>query len=160
MFSANNILLGLQIEPVTLSGVYHLLQAPGQANNTPWWLLWLLVVIGLLSVLVAWAIERGQEEPQAQTALATSIEAAAPDDLTRIEGIGPKISSLLQTAGIATFSQLATTGVDRLQEILDEAGLRLADPGTWPEQAQLAAAGDWGTLDTLQNELKGGRRVT
>jgi hypothetical protein len=44
-------------------------------------------------------------------------------------------------------------------QILRKADIRLADPATWPEQAHLAAAGHWGALETLQNELKGGRRV-
>lgn len=87
-------------------------------------------------------------------------EPPMPDDLTIIEGIGPKIAGILQTAGITTLVQLANTDVDHLREILNEAGLtRLANPGTWPEQAQLAAAGDWDGFKKLQGELKGGRRV-
>ena len=83
-----------------------------------------------------------------------------PDDLKRIEGIGPKITALLQEAGIRTYAQLAAAEVSRLEEILAEAGLSsLAKPATWPEQASFAAAGDWEALETLQNELKGGRRV-
>jgi predicted flap endonuclease-1-like 5' DNA nuclease len=85
----------------------------------------------------------------------------APDDLKRIEGIGPKISSVLQAAGIMTFAQLAATEASRLEQILEEADprlLRLADPTTWPEQARQAAAGDWDALEALQNELKAGRR--
>jgi predicted flap endonuclease-1-like 5' DNA nuclease len=82
-----------------------------------------------------------------------------PDDLRRIEGIGPKISDVLQDAGITTFAQLATTETDRLREILSEGGIRIANPGTWPEQARLAAAGDWDELKGLQGQLKGGRRV-
>ena len=85
--------------------------------------------------------------------------APEPDDLQRIEGIGPKISSLLEASGIATFAQLADTSVDGLQRILDKAGLRLAHPGTWPEQARLAADGSWEAFEVLQRELKGGRRV-
>ena len=82
------------------------------------------------------------------------------DELTRIEGIGPKISGLLQGAGISTFEQLAGAGVDRLEQILADANLAgLANPNTWPEQARLAAKGDWQRLETLQEELKGGRRA-
>jgi len=84
---------------------------------------------------------------------------AKPDDLTVIEGIGPKISRILQDAGITTFSQLAEADVDHLRSILAAAGLRyLADPTTWPEQARLAAAGDQAGLQALQASLKGGRR--
>jgi len=82
-----------------------------------------------------------------------------PDDLKRIEGIGPKIASLLHDAGITTFARLAAADVARLREILDAVNLRIADPTTWPEQAALAAAGDLDGLASLQSELKGGRRV-
>ena len=82
-----------------------------------------------------------------------------PDDLKRIEGIGPKISKLLNEAGITTFSQLAASSVSQLDQIVREAGISIADPGTWPEQANLAAAGDWEVLRDLQDRLKGGRRV-
>lgn len=83
------------------------------------------------------------------------------DDLTKVEGIGPKISLLLQGAGITSFAQLAATAVDRLKEILSGGGPRyqLWDPGTWPEQAALAAAGDWDGFKKLKGELKAGRRV-
>jgi predicted flap endonuclease-1-like 5' DNA nuclease len=83
-----------------------------------------------------------------------------PDDLKLIEGIGPRISGLLQEAGITTFAHLASTDVRRLKQIIAEAGLSaLADPTSWPEQATLAATGQWDALETLQDELKGGRRA-
>ena len=88
------------------------------------------------------------------------VQLVEPDDLKVIEGIGPKISSLLQAAGIMTFAHLASTDVSRLKQIIAEAGLSaLADPTTWPEQATLAAAGKWDELQALQDTLKGGRRV-
>ncbi len=85
---------------------------------------------------------------------------AKPDDLTRIEGIGPKIAGLLAAAGITTFAQLAETGVERITQILREADPRLAritDPTTWPRQAKLAAKGQWDALAKWQERLKGGR---
>ena len=83
-----------------------------------------------------------------------------PDDLQAVEGIGPKIAGVLQAAGIGSFSQLARVDVGRLQEILVEAGIsKITDPSTWPEQAKLAAAGDWEGLEALQDQLKGGRRA-
>jgi predicted flap endonuclease-1-like 5' DNA nuclease len=87
------------------------------------------------------------------------VESPSPDDLKRIEGIGPKISSILQAAGITTFAQLAESDVNHLEQILEEANIRLADPSTWSEQARLAAGGDWNALEALQGELTGGRRV-
>ncbi len=70
-------------------------------------------------------------------------EAVEPDDLRVIEGIGPKISDILNENGIYTYAQLAGTDVDHLHSILADAGsrFRLADPTTWPQQA-LAAGGD------------------
>jgi predicted flap endonuclease-1-like 5' DNA nuclease len=84
-----------------------------------------------------------------------------PDDLKLLEGIGPKIAQLLQDHGIVTFGQLANTSIDRLEAILRGAGPRyqLADPGTWPEQARLAADGAWEELQALQDRLSGGRRT-
>ncbi len=96
---------------------------------------------------------------QVEGPVPSQVEGPPADDLKRIEGIGPKISSVLQDAGIATYSQLAATDVDRLRQILTDSGIRLANPDTWPEQAHLAAAGDWDALNNLQGQLKGGRRV-
>ena len=81
-----------------------------------------------------------------------------PDDLKRIEGIGPKIQSVLADANIATFTQLAAANVADLERIVrEEAGIRVAFPDTWPAQAKLAADGDWDALAQLQDDLKGGR---
>jgi predicted flap endonuclease-1-like 5' DNA nuclease len=86
--------------------------------------------------------------------------AAGADDLIKIEGIGPKVAQVLAEAGITTFQQLADTPVERLREILSAAGsrYRLTDPATWPQQASLAAAGDWPAFTTLTAQLKAGRR--
>jgi ribosomal protein L30 len=81
------------------------------------------------------------------------------DDLERIEGIGPKIATLLRDAGITTFAQLASSSVDDLTNLLQQAGLRLANPETWPQQAELAAAGKWDEFERLTDQLKGGRPV-
>ncbi|MCB9262511.1 MAG: hypothetical protein H6607_09070 [Flavobacteriales bacterium] len=90
--------------------------------------------------------------------------AAAPsqkDDLKKIEGIGPKIEKLLNEDGVFTFAQMVAAGVDRIQAVLDKAGpqFRVHDPGTWTEQAKLAANGQWDELLSLQDILKGGKRV-
>lgn len=82
------------------------------------------------------------------------------DNLKRIEGIGPKIESLLNADGITTFVQLSKAKIDRLQKVLDNAGprFRMHKPTTWAEQAGIAASGDWAQLKQLQDVLKGGRR--
>lgn len=80
------------------------------------------------------------------------------DDLTIVEGIGPKINELLNNDGIVTFAQLAQASIPTIQAILDKAGARyrLAKPGTWPQQAALAAENRWAELKKLQDSLKGG----
>jgi Helix-hairpin-helix domain len=92
---------------------------------------------------------------------AGAAEGGAKDDLTEIEGIGPKIAGLLAASGIGSFSRLAKSRIEDLQRILEAGGahFRLADPATWPEQAKLAAASDWAGLRDLQGQLRGGRRV-
>ncbi len=80
------------------------------------------------------------------------------DDLKKIEGIGPKISQLLNEHHITSYAALAITEVDDLKKLLTEVNIRIADPTTWPEQAIYAVNGDWEGLKAFQQELKGGRR--
>ncbi|GAB4255462.1 MAG: hypothetical protein Kow0027_22160 [Saprospiraceae bacterium] len=84
----------------------------------------------------------------------------AADKLTKIEGIGPKIESLLKEAGIVSFADLAKAKAADLKAILEKAGNRykMHDPTTWPQQAALAAKGEWDKLAKLQDELKGGKK--
>ena len=83
---------------------------------------------------------------------------AEPDDLTKVEGIGPKVAELLNNKGITSYRQLATTSPDQIKAILSEAGGMIANmnPSTWPDQAQLAATGEWEKLKEWQDELDGG----
>jgi predicted flap endonuclease-1-like 5' DNA nuclease len=84
-----------------------------------------------------------------------------PDDLVIIEGIGPRISGILKTAGITKFAQLAEMKPELIKEILtgvDERLGRIADPTTWPQQAGLAARGEMEALQILQDSLKAGRK--
>lgn len=96
-------------------------------------------------------------EPEAE---APADEPAKADDLTKIEGIGPKIAAVLAGAGISTYAQLGDTSVDKLREVMEGANLRVPhDPTSWPQQAKLAAAGKWDELGALQDQLHGGRMV-
>ena len=124
---------------------------------------WIIVFI-LVLALVWWLLSRStrqseveEAEIESQVAEEHTKEVAHMDDLTRIEGIGPKINSLLQEAGISSFAQLADTDISKLDEILNTAGITIADPKTWPEQAELAAGNQWEELEKLQDELSGGR---
>jgi large subunit ribosomal protein L20 len=101
----------------------------------------------------------GKAAPKSAAKPAAKKAAAKGDDLTKIEGIGPKIGELLAGQGVDTYAKLADTSAEKLSEILHEAGSRYAshDPGTWPQQAKLAAEGKFDELKALQDELKGGR---
>lgn len=81
------------------------------------------------------------------------------DDLKKIEGIGPKIAEILAENGLGTYAELASAELATLQGILEEAGSRynMHDPGTWSEQAALAAEGKWDELKELQGKLDGGK---
>ena len=81
------------------------------------------------------------------------------DDLRKIEGIGPKIASILKDKGISTFEELGKTKISVLKDALTEAGprFRMHNPGSWPKQAKLAAKGKWDELKKLQDELDGGK---
>jgi predicted flap endonuclease-1-like 5' DNA nuclease len=82
------------------------------------------------------------------------------EDLTIIEGIGPKIDDLLRANGIESFVQLAQLHVDGLLDLLERGGpsFRLANPATWAQQALLAAENRWLELKQLQAGMIGGDR--
>lgn len=109
------------------------------------------------------ASANGDSAPKPTSEPATSKPASkkkanAGDDLTKVEGIGPKMSKALIAAGIDTFAKLAQTSEEALREIISAAGMSSPSLPTWAEQAALAAAGDWDGLAKLQSELVAGRR--
>lgn len=82
------------------------------------------------------------------------------DDLTRIEGIGPKMSQALAAAGVDTFAKIAEKTEEELRAIINAAGISLSPSiGTWAEQASYAARGDWEGLKGFQVTLIAGRRA-
>ncbi len=96
---------------------------------------------------------------------ATSKEAITPiaddsvkDNLTKVEGIGPKIQGLLNKDGIWSWKQLSETPEKRLQRILNDAGpaYTIHKPKTWAKQALMCHNGEWEKLKNWQNQLKGG----
>lgn len=84
---------------------------------------------------------------------------SAPDDLKRIEGIGPRIEALLKEEGIDTFADLAAISPGRLSNLLRQAGPRfqMHDPTSWPAQAALARDGQWENLLVMQEALIAGQ---
>ena len=153
-----------------------------------WW--WLGIKVGIIVGLVVWwwlenqnkknmkeaasgaALNKNQsiplpmDEPTpvepviVKTPKPSADQPAEQDDLTKIEGIGPKINRTFQDAGIQTYHQLAASEPVVLKQILQDANIRIGYPDTWPEQAALAAKADWAGLKEFQGELQGGRRRT
>ena len=82
-----------------------------------------------------------------------------PDDLKKVEGIGPAIERLFHSKGILTFADLANAPVATLSEILHGAGpnFRIHNPGTWPHQSELCRDGKWDELKKLQDQLNAGK---
>jgi ribosomal small subunit protein bTHX len=91
---------------------------------------------------------------------ATKKAAAKGDQLTKIEGIGPKVMEVLGESGIASFADLAKTESAKIAEILVAANSRykMFDPTTWPEQAKMAADGKWDELKVWQDAHDGGKK--
>ncbi len=95
-----------------------------------------------------------QSEPQASAAPAEQ----APDDLTMIEGIGPKISGALVAAGVNTFAKLAALQPEEIERVVRSAGVRMVGKAeTWTKQAALAAEGKFDELKAYQRTLTAGR---
>jgi len=141
-----------------------------------WLLPGILTLIGLVFVWLGVRPEReaGVDDGWAETALtpalaegvqaaavrAPSLEAGdataeAADDLTMIDGIGPKTAEALQAAGVTTFAALGEMKPDAIAEALRKAGARAGgNVETWPQQARFAARGDWSGMRRYLSSLK------
>jgi len=81
------------------------------------------------------------------------------NDLTIVEGIGPKIQELFHNYDIKTWKALSECSIEKCQNVLDSGGerFRIHKPRTWPEQAKMAYEGRWEDLLKWQDELDGGK---
>lgn len=111
------------------------------------------------------AKQDGPDAPGLQTPAAEKISFGGKkyklDDLKIVEGIGPKIETLLNEAGVVSWADLAQADVEQLSKVLADAGSRYAvhDPATWPKQASLCVAQQWDELQAYQDALDGGKEV-
>jgi len=83
----------------------------------------------------------------------------AENDLTIVEGIGPKIKELFHNFDIKTWAQLGATSVEKCQEVLNSGGKRykVHNPKSWPMQSEMAAQGKWAELKKWQDEHDSGK---
>ncbi|MAU10544.1 MAG: hypothetical protein CL607_12025 [Anaerolineaceae bacterium] len=97
--------------------------------------------------------------PTPAPAPAPAVASDEPDDLTKVEGIGPKYNDTLIAAGVSTFAAIAELSEEQLVKIIRDAGMRKPPSvGSWAQQAKLAAEGKWDELEELQNNLTAGRK--
>ena len=136
-----------------------------QAGTNPMGWVWYVIVGLVLLALVVWALFRRVKNMEVESSSSRSAvsrdvsrDGKRADDLTKIEGIGPKVAKVLNESGITTFDALSRSKSTDIQGALNAAGLQMMNPEGWIEQADLAAKGDWAKLEKLQGELKGGRR--
>jgi large subunit ribosomal protein L27 len=98
-------------------------------------------VAPVVDVDVAVAEAPVKEAPKAEAAPvveeAPKAEAKG-DNLTKLDGVGPKLAEILNVAGLNTYADVAGTSVEKFKEILEAAGSRYAskDPQPWIEQAK------------------------
>ncbi len=106
-------------------------------------------------------VEEVSAAPIVEEAPMAASASTSADDLTIIEGIGPKAAEVLVAAGIDTFVKLANTPADAVKEILTSATARVGhlDPTTWAQQSQLAADGKMDELEELKLKLNNGKEV-
>jgi predicted flap endonuclease-1-like 5' DNA nuclease len=92
--------------------------------------------------------ERATAKAKPAAAQHASTAASAPsDDLTQINGIGPRISSILNDGGITSYSQLEHANSGDLRQIIAVGGaLPPSSLDSWPTQASYASRGDWAGL--------------
>ncbi|MBF4983435.1 hypothetical protein FNJ87_03495 [Nonlabens mediterrranea] len=128
---------------------------------------------GMASGFVAGATQEGSDESNdshenqevavlnfnavaAKTAMGKKIKA---DDLTTVEGIGPKIAELFHNNNIKTWYSLSTSSIEERKNVLNSGGKRfeIHNPESWALQAGMAFDGKWEELAKWQGEHKGGR---
>jgi len=116
-----------------------------KASNLFAWAFGFSFAFMLVVALVFWLLKQDKQEKFTYIKIGEPKAVKQPvpiqaQDLSRIDGIGPKINAVLHQAGILTYAQLAEAEVSTLQQILEKAGLSRFNPDSWPEQATAVAS--------------------
>ncbi len=125
----------------------------------------MLAVALLLGYLLWWILSskanKKQDTYHTQWWVPVSTSADEVDNLKVIEGIGPKIESLLNEQWVTSYADIVQVGNKWLVAILEQAGpkYQMHNPKTWPDQAALAMKGKWWELKEYQDLLSGGKEI-
>ena len=101
-------------------------------------------------------------EEDTNTRRTNKFAALKNDNLQIIEGIGPKMESVLKENGVNNWKILGEQSNNQLREILEKYGnkYKIIDPESWPDQASLAASESWSQLVRMQKGLDVGRGLS
>lgn len=106
---------------------------------------------------------RPSRDPLSATTVYKDYDRILPkENLQIIEGIGPKIEELLKSNGVGTWQDLADKSEEDLRGILAGGGdaFRMHNPASWPQQARMAANGEWKELIALQQTLDANKDIS
>ena len=96
--------------------------------------------------------QAAKSRPAAQPAQRRWPSRSRVQDLTQINGIGPRIASILNDGGITNYAQLEHSNGGDLRQIIATGGaLPPASIDSWPTQASYASRGDWAGLAAYNN---------
>ncbi len=128
-------------------------------TSATWEIAIMLLVAFVLGYLFKKVLDNSIQSKSLGAGESTVFAKYKQDDLTIVEGIGPKIAELLKNNDISDWKALAKADTSALKDILKSGGERFAmhDPSSWADQASLAHEGKWEALEKFQDLLIGGR---
>ena len=92
---------------------------------------------------------RGRRRGREAAPAVEAAQIAAGDDLSILDGVGPKYADALKASGVTTFAQLSQMTPEAIEETLGKQNAPLIaghTADTWPRQAKLAAGQEWSAL--------------
>ena len=136
--------LAEQNEPQLRRALHDADMAP-PANVGTWPMQASLAAKGDWQGLMKYNNQAAKSRPAPEKAPAAAAEPS--DDLTQLNGIGPRIASILNDGGITSYNQLQHANTGELRQIIATGGaLPPSSLESWPTQATYAAKGDWSGL--------------
>jgi len=132
------------------------IQVQGTNNFQVPLFIWFILGILLLAVILGLILGEKMSEDRLSPEMIplTGNKPANKSDFILLHGIDQETQQALYRAGIKTFVELANFSVRDLREILLPRQIESYVLATWPDQAKLAAAGNWTELQDLQAQIR------